>query len=160
MSRFSFSWPNCNAATDFKLMQTTVRIIIYLILAVIYFVVPFDFLPDHWGRVGRLDDLLFFFIIIYIFFFKPLIDEILNKKSQKRPGQNAESEFSGTRDPYSILGVSRNAGPEEIRNAYHEKIRQYHPDLVDKMGPEIQQVAREKTQLLNSAYETLKKRFE
>lgn len=133
---------------------------IYLILAVIYFVVPFDFLPDHWGRAGRIDDLLFFFIIIYIYFFKPLIDEMRQSTRQSRPRPNAGSEPSPEFDPYLILGVSRNAGSEEIRNAYHEKIRQYHPDLVEKMGPEIQQVAREKTQLLNSAYETLKKRLE
>jgi curved DNA-binding protein CbpA len=48
---------------------------------------------------------------------------------------------------------------KEIKAAYYEKIRQYHPDMVDKMGPEIQQVARDKSQKLNQAFEYLKNKY-
>lgn len=33
------------------------------------------------------------------------------------------------RDPYSILGVSRSAGEDEIRKAYRQKAKALHPDL-------------------------------
>ena len=31
-------------------------------------------------------------------------------------------------DPYSVLGISRNASEEEIKKAYKALSRRYHPD--------------------------------
>jgi curved DNA-binding protein len=49
-------------------------------------------------------------------------------------------------DYYSILGVARNASPEEIKKAYKKKAMQYHPDR----GGEHNKFAE-----INSAYEVL-----
>ena len=32
------------------------------------------------------------------------------------------------RDPYSVLGVSRDASDEEVKKAYRRLSRKYHPD--------------------------------
>lgn len=54
------------------------------------------------------------------------------------------------KDYYKILGVSKDAGPDEIRKAFRKLARQYHPDVAkDKEG------AAEKFKEINEAYEVL-----
>lgn len=53
------------------------------------------------------------------------------------------------KDYYQVLGVSRDASEEEIRRAYRQLARQYHPDL----NPDPQ--AAEKMKEINEAYEVL-----
>lgn len=54
------------------------------------------------------------------------------------------------RDYYEVLGVSRNAGQEEIQRAYRKLARKYHPDVNKEPGAE------EKFKEINEAYEVLK----
>ena len=58
------------------------------------------------------------------------------------------------KDPYSILGVSRDASDEEIKNAYHELVRKYHPDNYTDDNP-LKDLANEKMQEVNEAYDTI-----
>jgi hypothetical protein len=58
-------------------------------------------------------------------------------------------------DPHDILGVRRGATRDEIRQAYRLVIAQYHPDRVAQLGPELRNLATEKTKEINQAYETL-----
>ena len=54
-------------------------------------------------------------------------------------------------DPYKVLGVSRDASDEEIKQAYRRLAKKYHPDL----NPGDQEAAR-KMQEVNAAYEQIK----
>ncbi len=54
-------------------------------------------------------------------------------------------------DPYKILGVSRDASDEEIKQAYRRLAKKYHPDL----NPGDQEAAK-KMQQVNAAYEQIK----
>ena len=58
-------------------------------------------------------------------------------------------------DPYEVLGVPRSASDEEIRTAYRELVKKYHPDkYVDNP---LADLAQEKMAEINEAYELLTK---
>lgn len=56
---------------------------------------------------------------------------------------------------YNVLEVGDFAGEGEIKKAYRQKSRQYHPDLVGNLGPKLQRVAKREMALINRAYEIL-----
>jgi DnaJ-class molecular chaperone len=60
------------------------------------------------------------------------------------------------KDPYSILGVGRNATDEEVKNAYRALARKYHPDNYDSDNP-LKDLANEKMQEINWAYDEIQR---
>ena len=54
------------------------------------------------------------------------------------------------KDYYAILGVSRNAKPDDIRKAYRKLAKEFHPDVNKSAGAE------DKYKEINEAYEVLK----
>ena len=57
------------------------------------------------------------------------------------------------KNPYEILGVRPGASEEEIKKAYREMVKKYHPDKY-KNNP-LEDLAKEKMQEINQAYESL-----
>ncbi len=57
------------------------------------------------------------------------------------------------KDPYSVLGVSKNATDDEIKNAYRELARKYHPDNYGD-NP-LSDLAGEKMKEINEAYDSI-----
>ena len=57
------------------------------------------------------------------------------------------------KDPYEVLGVSRNATPEEIKKAYRTLAKKYHPD--NYVNNPLADLAAEKFKEINEAYEQL-----
>ena len=56
-------------------------------------------------------------------------------------------------DPYTVLGVDRNATDEEIKEAYRKLARKYHPDNYGN-NP-LSDLAEEKMQEINHAYDAI-----
>ena len=55
----------------------------------------------------------------------------------------------------TILGVSPSASREEIREAYRQRMREYHPDKVSHLGPDLRSLAESKAKQINEAYDAL-----
>ena len=56
-------------------------------------------------------------------------------------------------DPYSILGVSSRASDEEVKKAYRELVRKYHPD--NYHDNPLSDLAQEKMKEINEAYDSI-----
>ena len=54
------------------------------------------------------------------------------------------------KDPYQVLGISPGAAPEEIKRAYRQKAKEYHPDLHPN-----DPIAAQKMNEINEAYDML-----
>ena len=57
------------------------------------------------------------------------------------------------RDPYEVLGVSKDATDEEIKNAYRTLARKYHPD--NYADNPLSDLAGEKMKEINEAYDAI-----
>ncbi len=64
-------------------------------------------------------------------------------------GRDKGTQSAVARDYYGILGVRRDAGPDEIKRAYRRLAREFHPDV--NSDPE----AHERFKEINAAYEVL-----
>lgn len=76
-------------------------------------------------------------------------------KTHKPPTTiDEEPSFTKERSEYecfSLLGINPKAGIDEIKRAYRERVKQYHPDRVAGLGKELQELATRKTIELRSA---------
>ncbi len=56
----------------------------------------------------------------------------------------------------SVLRLARNATLDELKRAYRDSVRDYHPDRVAHLGAELKELAEKKTKEINAAYEYLR----
>ena len=56
-------------------------------------------------------------------------------------------------DPYKVLGISRSASSDEVKAAYRELARKYHPDAY--AGNPLSDLAGEKMKEINEAYDQI-----
>ncbi len=66
--------------------------------------------------------------------------------------QSAEAKLAAH---YKLIGVEPNALSSEVRKAYYQRIREYHPDKVASLGAELRALAEAKSREINEAYEAI-----
>jgi curved DNA-binding protein CbpA len=58
-------------------------------------------------------------------------------------------------DPYAVLGVSPDASDDEIKRAYRELVRKYHPD--NYRDNPLSELAEQKMKEINAAYDKIER---
>lgn len=56
---------------------------------------------------------------------------------------------------YELLAIDRTASPDEVKRAFRREIARYHPDKVQHLGPEFQDIAATRAAELTEAYRIL-----
>ncbi|GBR67530.1 J domain-containing protein [Gluconobacter kanchanaburiensis] len=79
--------------------------------------------------------------------------ETQNEDARQETPEDPIDEPSAERTWFEVLGVSEFASPEDIKRAYRDLIRQYHPDKVGAMGEKIRELAMRETQIINAAFQ-------
>jgi len=79
-------------------------------------------------------------------------------REQERVHHPQSSADAEGRDWWVVLEVSPDASDEEIRRSYAAKLKQYHPDRVNDLAPEIVSLAEARTRELNAAFAQAKQR--
>lgn len=140
---------------------------LWIILALIYIISPYDLLPDFFLPIGGwLDDTVILFLVIrYIARYyrsRPTGGQNSGRKGpyeQTRNDRHAGFKGDGgpsQKNPYTILGVSSNATQQEIQRAYRKLAKQYHPDKVAHLGKDLQDLAEKRFKDIQNAYDQLK----
>jgi hypothetical protein len=128
-------------------------------IAIVYILSPFDLLPDWIFGAGWLDDLGILGLILWLTSRMKKGEksrESSNYREHKDASENAQRvNPSHEDDPYKILGLNHGAQKEDIRKAYTKLAAQYHPDKVQHLGREFQELAHEKFIAIQKAYKTL-----
>ncbi|OEU68369.1 MAG: hypothetical protein BBJ57_10460 [Desulfobacterales bacterium PC51MH44] len=147
--------------------------ILLIIITLIYVLSPYDFFPDFFIGWGWLDDLILIGLVWR--FLKTLSRKQFDARSfyyqgrksfesdrdkgfseKKAPGGDSRFEETGKlKDPYTVLDVSRDASPEEIKKAYKQLANKYHPDKVLHLGEEFRKLAEERFKEIQEAYREL-----
>ena len=128
------------------------------LLALLYTLSPYDLFPDLIIGWGWIDDLAVLGLLWWY----------LSKHKKKRyryegPSQEQEQPSGRPREQgfsqknaYSVLGVGRDASPEEIKRAFRRLANKYHPDKVSHMGDEFKELAERRFKEIQEAYQKLK----
>lgn len=135
---------------------------VWWLLPAIYLLIRVDFLPDFIRPFGIMDDLLLGLFILWALdrskhfhgFFK---DAWQQAKSSTEENGSTFNSAPETKDPFDVLGLARDATDSEIKKAYYQLIKRYHPDKFAHLGPQFEETARQYTQAINQAYERLTK---
>lgn len=94
-----------------------------------------------------------------VYLAKSMIKSVRSATVPKTDQLDIESRTPGTPafDPYAVLKVPRDAGPEQIRQAYHRMAKLYHPDRIASydLPQEVMDYVRAMLVRINLAFEQI-----
>ena len=129
------------------------------LIALLYFLCPYDVVPDFLLGPGWLDDLAVFGLVLWwVSRFRRSYQASGTSSAYARKEKAApDKQEVPEEDPYKILDVQHGASKQEIKAAYKSLAAQYHPDKVQHLGKEFQELAHKKFVAIQEAYDMLMK---
>lgn len=136
------------------------------LIALAYFLFPYDFFPDLFIGWGWIDDIILLGLLWWLY--RSYKKRRLGYGYQYQGEQKSHSRgakdggYSGAQEvnprqknPYVVLGIESNASDDDIRQAYRRLANQYHPDKVTHLGEEFRELAERRFKEIKEAYEKL-----
>ena len=77
-------------------------------------------------------------------------------QTEEKSNQFLNRFFNPAYNPYLILGLENSATVDDIKKAYRELVKKYHPDVLTNKSEQTKRLAKDKFHEINQAYETLK----
>lgn len=148
-------------------MINLIKNIMPWVIAIIYLISPYDLIPDYFVGLGWIDDIAVIGLILW------WMSKYRNRNKRKGTSnsnsgkryysgennntQNEQFKYSSEsyKDSYVILGIKRGSTQKEIKEAYKKLAAQYHPDKVQHLGREFQELAQKKFVEIQNAYDSL-----
>ncbi|NQZ31525.1 MAG: co-chaperone DjlA [Oceanospirillaceae bacterium] len=86
------------------------------------------------------------------------MNQLLSRMQAQQSFQGAQSSQVSIEEAYKVLGVDPKVADPELKKAYRRLMSQHHPDKLVAKGlpPEMMQLAKEKTQEIQAAYDIVK----
>ena len=138
--------------------------ILLSLLGLSYALCPYDLLPDFFVGLGWIDDLivlglLWWYLYVYRkrrYGYEGHNPERAQFSQGADTGGTAANDASEPKDPYSVLGLRKDASSKEVKEAYLRLANQYHPDKVLHLGEEFKDLAEIRFKEIQGAYQELK----
>jgi uncharacterized membrane protein YkvA (DUF1232 family) len=128
------------------------------LIALLYLINPYDLVPDFAAGPGWMDD---FAVLGLALWWALRLKRAYRARSSRPASSGGDRETprdeEAEDDPYQVLGVDPGASNDEIRRAYKKLAAKYHPDKVQHLGEEFQELAHKKFVAIQKAYDILMK---
>jgi DnaJ-domain-containing protein 1 len=110
----------------------------------------------------RFVTILIFIVVGYFILrhFMRMLERGMHQRSERSEYQYQNWGHRNTEEEYrKILGITNNDTPATIKARYKELLTKYHPDKVQHLGVEFQEMAERKTKAIMEAYEFFQKKY-
>jgi DnaJ-domain-containing protein 1 len=89
-----------------------------------------------------------------------MLRQTTNQVDERNGYQYRNTGHATTEEEYrEVLGLDTHEGPAAIRKKYKDLLSKYHPDKVQHLGIEFQDMAERKTKEITEAYEFFRKKY-
>ncbi len=111
----------------------------------------------------RFVTIIIFIVLGYLIFshLMRMLKQGMHQGSERGDYRYRSRGHAATEEEYrKVLGLTNKDTPAAIKTKYKELLTKYHPDKVQHLGVEFQEMAERKTKAIMEAYEFFQKKYD